>query len=281
MAGWLIPVIQGAATVGTGLMGYRSTRDTNRTNERIAGRAQAFDLNMWNLQNQYNSPTAQMDRLRAAKLNPNLIYGSGNVTGNISSVPPKGREYHYESPIRDLADNVPNLIGILSQYQGMRFNEAQVDLTRQKKETEFWNTEAAKADAEMKTIDALVKTDLNVKEGKGYQPNSYLYDQALLKIESLRLLNELKRYDLNHLKPTQLLNIIADTASKGLGTKLKQLDIDRNTELAPYSMTTKDHILYRMLIKSFGRADDWASEQFQKRFKVDHGKSFYGSGGSW
>lgn len=281
MAGWLIPVIQGAATVGTGLMGYRSTRDTNRTNEKIAARAQAFDLNMWNLQNKYNSPSAQMDRLRTAKLNPNLIYGSGNVTGNISSVPPKGREYHYESPIRDLVGNAPNLIEMLSQYQGMRASEAQADLTEQKRQTEFYNTEAAKADAEMKTIDSSVKSSLNVKEGKGYQPNSFLYDQALLKIESLRLLNELKRYDLNHLKPTQLLNIIADTAYKGLGSKLRQLDIDRNTELAPYSSTTKDPILFRMLLKAFGRADDWASEQFQKRFKVDHGKSFYGSGGSW
>ena len=281
MAGWLIPVLQGAATVGTGLMGYRSTRDTNRTNERIAARAQAFDLNMWNLQNQYNSPSAQMDRLRAAKLNPNLIYGSGNVTGNISSVPPKGREYNYESPIRALVNNAPDLISMLSQYQGMRVSEAQADLTDQKRQTEYYNTEAAKADAEMKTIDSIVKANLNVKEGKGLQPNSYLYDQALLKIESLRLLNELKRYDLNYLKPKQLLNIIADTASKGLGSKLKQLDIDRNTELAPYSMTAKDHILFRMLIKSFGKADDWASEQFQKRFEVYHGKNFYGSGGSW
>jgi len=281
MAGWIIPLIQGASTIGTGFMGYKSQQDTNRMSQKIAREAQAFDLNMWNLQNQYNSPNAQMDRLRAAKLNPNLIYGSGNVTGNISSVPPKGREYNYESPIRDLVDNAPNLISMLSQYQGMRVNEAQADLTEQKRNTEFYNTEAAKADANMKIIDSTVKANLNVKEGKGYQPNSHLYDQALLKIESLRLLNELKRYDLNHLKPTQLLNIIADTASKGLGSKLKQLDIDRNAELAPYSMTTKDHILYRMLLKSFGRADDWASEQFQKRFKVYYGKSFYGTGGSW
>lgn len=31
----------------------------------------------WKLQNEYNAPTAQMDRLKAAGLNPNLIYGSG------------------------------------------------------------------------------------------------------------------------------------------------------------------------------------------------------------
>lgn len=35
-------------------------------------------------QNAYNSPAAQMQRLQAAGLNPNLVYGSGNVVGNQS-----------------------------------------------------------------------------------------------------------------------------------------------------------------------------------------------------
>ena len=33
----------------------------------------------WNMQNAYNTPKAQMDRLRAAGLNPALMYGQGNV----------------------------------------------------------------------------------------------------------------------------------------------------------------------------------------------------------
>lgn len=48
----------------------------------------------WNMQNDYNSPTAQMARLKAAGLNPMLVYGSGDVTGNTSgsiSGLPEGR----------------------------------------------------------------------------------------------------------------------------------------------------------------------------------------------
>lgn len=41
----------------------------------------------WELQNQYNSPSAQMERLIAAGLNPNLVYGSGAVVGNSTSQP--------------------------------------------------------------------------------------------------------------------------------------------------------------------------------------------------
>lgn len=43
------------------------------------------DLAMWNMTNAYNSPAEQMARLKAAGLNPNLVYGSGNVTGNTAS----------------------------------------------------------------------------------------------------------------------------------------------------------------------------------------------------
>lgn len=39
----------------------------------------------WDLQNAYNSPLQQMQRLKEAGLNPMLVYGSGNVTGNAAS----------------------------------------------------------------------------------------------------------------------------------------------------------------------------------------------------
>ena len=37
-------------------------------------------------QNEYNSPANQMLRLQQAGLNPNLVYGGGNVTGNQSGL---------------------------------------------------------------------------------------------------------------------------------------------------------------------------------------------------
>lgn len=36
-------------------------------------------LKNWNLQNAYNTPAAQMQRLKEAGLNPNLVYGGGNA----------------------------------------------------------------------------------------------------------------------------------------------------------------------------------------------------------
>lgn len=47
------------------------------------------DLNMWNLVNAYNDPSAQAERLERAGLNRNILYGGGNVTGNTSGSGPE------------------------------------------------------------------------------------------------------------------------------------------------------------------------------------------------
>lgn len=89
--------------IGSGIssgLNYRSVRDTNRTNLQIAKENRDWqkqenldaynrDIKMWNLQNVYNSPSAQMSRLRQAGLNPNLVYGSGSVVGNSAGSPPE------------------------------------------------------------------------------------------------------------------------------------------------------------------------------------------------
>ncbi|QXN74988.1 DNA pilot protein [Microvirus mar1] len=62
-------------------------RETNAANRALAEYAYSKDLEMWNRQNTYNSPLNQMQRLEAAGLNPNLVYGNG-VTGNtVGSIP--------------------------------------------------------------------------------------------------------------------------------------------------------------------------------------------------
>lgn len=45
-----------------------------------------WDLEMWNKQNEYNSPAKQMERFKAAGLNPNLMYSQGS-SGLANSAP--------------------------------------------------------------------------------------------------------------------------------------------------------------------------------------------------
>lgn len=90
-------------------------------------KAYARSVEMWNMQNQYNSPTAQMSRLRQAGLNPNLVYGSG-VTGNNAGSTPQ-----YQPAKIQRATMEPyrgwnlGLSDAVSMYMAMRQNKAQVE----------------------------------------------------------------------------------------------------------------------------------------------------------
>lgn len=124
--------------LGSSAMNNKAVQDTNKANMEIAKyqaqwqqqeneKAYQRSLNMWNLQNEYNSPTQQMARIRAAGLNPNLVYGNG-VTGNSSGSTPQYEPAKFNAPTMQ-AYRGWNL-GIsdaISQFLAYRTVKAQVD----------------------------------------------------------------------------------------------------------------------------------------------------------
>lgn len=86
------PII-GASLIGagsgllSGIFGSSAQASANRTNIQLQREAQAWNESMWNKQNEYNTPAAQIQRMREAGLNPALMYSQGNV-GNAESVKP-------------------------------------------------------------------------------------------------------------------------------------------------------------------------------------------------
>lgn len=124
--------------IGSSAMNNKAVRDTNKANMEIAKyqaqwqqqeneKAYQRSLNMWNLQNEYNSPTQQMARIRAAGLNPNLVYGNG-VAGNSAGSTPQYEPAKFNAPTMQ-AYRGWNL-GIsdaISQFLAYRTAKAQVD----------------------------------------------------------------------------------------------------------------------------------------------------------
>jgi hypothetical protein len=131
-------IIGGLGALGSSLIGMSSQRKANIQNMELAKyqnnwqtaeneRAYARNLEMWNMQNAYNAPTAQMSRLRQAGLNPNLVYGNG-VTGNSAGSAPQ-----YEPAKIQRAHMEPyrgwnlGLSDAASLYMAARQNKAQVE----------------------------------------------------------------------------------------------------------------------------------------------------------
>lgn len=92
----IAPVVAGAAIAGGASLlgnaiGALSNKGANQTNLEIARmnneqqykifrEQNAFNLDMWNKNNEYNLPENQVARLRAAGINPAAVFGNGSTT---------------------------------------------------------------------------------------------------------------------------------------------------------------------------------------------------------
>lgn len=124
--------------IGSSAMNNKAVQDTNKANMEIAKyqaqwqqqeneKAYQRSLNMWNLQNEYNSPVQQMARIRAAGLNPNLVYGNG-VTGNSTGSTPQYEPAKFNAPtMQSYRGWNLGISDAISQYLAYRTSKAQVD----------------------------------------------------------------------------------------------------------------------------------------------------------
>lgn len=124
-------IFQNLANPISGLIGgvgnVVSTWIQNKQQRKMQRQEFANNKEMWNLANQYNSPEMQMQRLEAAGLNKNLVYGSGSVVGNTSTQTPK-----YQAPnIQRMPLEQFNPLSILSQYHTIRQQNAQADISEE------------------------------------------------------------------------------------------------------------------------------------------------------
>jgi len=131
-------------TLGAGLassiLSPIMTTITNKQNRKRA-------LEDWNRQNAYNHPSQQMQRLKEAGLNPNLVYGGGATT---LAQPVKTPEA--QVPNIDV-QKVPETIGA---FQGIK--NQQLEYSRIQKAMEL--QDAQKKNIEANTLSTLAGTDL-------------------------------------------------------------------------------------------------------------------------
>jgi len=122
---------------------YAGQVEANKANKELAEYSYAKDLEMWqrqqdknlelwNLQNQYDSPAAQMRRYQDAGLNPNLIYTQSNTGGTIATTQmPKYQRPEIRAATLDLPDRMSEALmrgmSVLSTFQDLRVKKAQED----------------------------------------------------------------------------------------------------------------------------------------------------------
>lgn len=114
----MIPaLIAAGATIAGGLI-------NNAGNKKESELAYKRQLQLMNYQNDYNNPVNQMKRLKQAGLNPNMVYGSGNVSGNLTGDMPKYQPIKKDYGIQQAGEN---FMSTLTQYQQLDLMKKQAD----------------------------------------------------------------------------------------------------------------------------------------------------------
>ena len=151
-----IPAIAaGIGAAGSLLDNASSNRTARRNTDRTiaANRAEAElayqrSVQLWNMQNEYNSPQSQMERFKAAGLNPHLIYGQGSsgLAAQPPAYQPPNIQYKYEAPAYGSAISsiLPTLMSVGSWMQDMRLSQANLDKTQVETQASIVSQERAR-----------------------------------------------------------------------------------------------------------------------------------------
>ena len=143
----VVGATQAASNVGTNVANYQLYKKQRADNRQDAATAYQRSIDMWNMNNAYNDPSAQMERLKQAGLNPNLVYGGGATT---TASAPSAPQASSATPQRfQGVDALP----VISAYMDVKMKQAQADLIEEQKNNVIQRTANERTDNLLKTLD--------------------------------------------------------------------------------------------------------------------------------
>lgn len=168
----------------------KNVQDQIRANRELAEYGYSKDLEMWERSNTYNSPTMQMQRLKQAGLNPNLVYGSG-ATATSSATLPK-----YQTVKADYSQRRDPLasLGMLSTFQDLQLRQAQIDNVRKQSEGKEIENGIANLNKMMKTAETTHKLGVQLRQDNkgGWNKQSWLSYYLDTQLDSMLEQNRLR-----------------------------------------------------------------------------------------
>lgn len=195
-----------------------------RYNLMLAEKQNKWNIEQWQRNNDYNTPSAVMSRLRSAGINPHMYYSKGNAMGGVSTSSP---EMTSGSPAE--AVDTSGMLGQSTygqavqmamdkavQVASIRKLNADTRLTEQKADTEEYNTDIFESDAAFRN--ALNSSTLRLNgmeiELKGSQKNLTDGQIGMLRYEAALLQKQMDKIDQeNKLMEEQIANLTEERRS--------------------------------------------------------------------
>lgn len=133
-AGTAAGIAAGSAILSAGTQAYTAGKSNLKTRRLIR---QQYDqqkrdnLENWHRQNEYNSPVAEVERLKAAGLNPALAYGSSAGAGGQASPVQSTKHASYTPQTPDYGKPIAAIIPSILQMADLEHKEAVTSNTRE------------------------------------------------------------------------------------------------------------------------------------------------------
>lgn len=178
----------GLISAGASLLGGAgnaiSTAVTNKKSykytKKLAEEAYQRNVAMWNAQNAYNTPSAQMQRLRAAGLNPNLIYGNGQeASAGVAGDAPDLQYGDWNPKVPMFGDALSGISQGINVAMNMKQLNSQVELQQAQKD--YYNAMTLLKDKDEYWYDTKVASSLSEQNAR---TNLYKYQQGYFRAQT-------------------------------------------------------------------------------------------------
>lgn len=195
-----------------------------RYNLMLAEKQNKWNIEQWQRNNDYNTPSAVMSRLRSAGINPHMYYSKGNAMGGASTSSP---EMTSGAPAEAVdtsgmlgqttyGQSVQMAMDKAVQVASIRKLNADTRLTEQKADTEEYNTDIFESDAAFRNAlnsSTLRLTDMEI-DLKGSQKNLTDGQVGMLRYEAAMLQKQMDKIDReNELMAEQIKNLTEERRS--------------------------------------------------------------------
>lgn len=222
-----------------------------RYNLMLAEKQNKWNIEQWQRNNDYNTPSAVMSRLRSAGINPHMYYSKGNAMGGVSTSSP---EMTSGSPAEAVdtsgmlgqstyGQSIQMAMDKAVQVASIRKLNADTRLTEQKADTEEYNTDIFQSDAAFR--DALNSSTLRLTDMeidlKGSQKNLTDGQVGMLRYEAALLQKQMDKIDReNELMAEQIANLTEERRS----IILKRVLDSELVEAQCKELAAKTHLSY-------------------------------------
>ena len=126
LGGSILGGVASAVTGGLNALGNKiNYKQAYKYQRKIMDYQNTLNIANWNMQNEYNLPSNQMQRFKDAGLNPNLIYSQNNASSSLPSISPG------TSPKQESIFDQAQSLNLLTMAEDLRGKRLQNDLTQQ------------------------------------------------------------------------------------------------------------------------------------------------------